>query len=109
MRHVSAWCIFELGGEIACEREFLCLTPLDLTLLLQGLRVKMITGDQALIGRETAKQLGMGTNIFNTEVLLKVQLGTQRGCSLTSTLCASNLLHSVASFSSAHDCTEVLI
>lgn len=32
----------------------------------------MITGDQALIGRETAKQLGMGTNIFNTEVLLKV-------------------------------------
>ena len=32
----------------------------------------MITGDQALIGRETAKQLGMGSNIFNTEVLLKV-------------------------------------
>ena len=105
----SAWCIFELGGEFASDREFLCLTPLDLTLLLQGLRVKMITGDQALIGRETAKQLGMGTNIFNTEVLLKVQLGTQRGCSLTSTLCASNLLHSVAALSSAHDCTEVLI
>ena len=38
----------------------------------QGLLVKMITGDQALIGRETAKQLGMGSNIFNTEVLLKV-------------------------------------
>ena len=36
----------------------------------------MITGDQALIGRETAKQLGMGTNIFNTEVLLKVMPGT---------------------------------
>jgi len=36
--------------------------------------VKMITGDQALIGRETAKQLGMGNNIFNTEVLLKVCL-----------------------------------
>ena len=35
----------------------------------------MITGDQALIGRETAKQLGMGTNIFNTEVLLKVMPG----------------------------------
>ena len=34
----------------------------------------MITGDQALIGRETAKQLGMGTNIFNTEVLLKVHM-----------------------------------
>ncbi len=41
---------------------------------VQGLLVKMITGDQALIGRETAKQLGMGTNIFNTEVLLKVGL-----------------------------------
>ena len=45
-------------------------------LVLQGLMVKMITGDQALIGRETAKQLGMGSggvvNIFNTEVLLKV-------------------------------------
>lgn len=40
--------------------------------VVQGLLVKMITGDQALIGRETAKQLGMGTNIFNTEVLLKV-------------------------------------
>ena len=44
--------------------------------MLQGLRVKMITGDQALIGRETAKQLGMGTTIFNTEVLLKVLSGT---------------------------------
>ncbi len=41
---------------------------------MQGLLVKMITGDQALIGRETAKQLGMGDNIFNTEVLLKVGL-----------------------------------
>lgn len=40
---------------------------------VQGLLVKMITGDQALIGRETAKQLGMGSNIFNTEVLLKVR------------------------------------
>ena len=43
-----------------------------LCMLVQGLLVKMITGDQALIGRETAKQLGMGHNIFNTEVLLKV-------------------------------------
>ncbi|DBA75013.1 TPA: hypothetical protein ACH3X1_010354 [Trebouxia sp. C0004] len=41
----------------------------------KGLLVKMITGDQALIGRETAKQLGMGTNIFNTEVLLKAKEG----------------------------------
>ncbi|KAL3143237.1 hypothetical protein ABBQ38_002088 [Trebouxia sp. C0009 RCD-2024] len=41
----------------------------------KGLLVKMITGDQALIGRETAKQLGMGSNIFNTEVLLKAKEG----------------------------------
>lgn len=48
----------------------------------KGLMVKMITGDQALIGRETAKQLGMGSggvvNIFNTEVLLKARDG--KGC-----------------------------
>lgn len=37
-----------------------------------GISVKMITGDQLLIGKETAKQLGMGTNMFTTETLLKV-------------------------------------
>jgi hypothetical protein len=37
-----------------------------------GISVKMITGDQLLIGKETAKQLGMGTNMFTTEALLKV-------------------------------------
>lgn len=41
-----------------------------------GIMVKMITGDQLLIGKETAKQLGMGTNMFTTEALLKVC----RGC-----------------------------
>ena len=50
------------------------ITLASLCCMLQGLLVKMITGDQALIGRETAKQLGMGSNIFNTEVLLKVCL-----------------------------------
>jgi H+-transporting ATPase len=43
--------------------------------LEKGLLVKMITGDQALIGKETAKQLGMGHNIFNTEVLLRAKEG----------------------------------
>lgn len=33
----------------------------------------MVTGDQALIGIETARQLGMGTNIHKIEVLLKVR------------------------------------
>ena len=58
-------CAFELSCSAAPDS----LTPF---LAMQGLLVKMITGDQALIGRETAKQLGMGHNIFNTEVLLKV-------------------------------------
>ena len=39
---------------------------------LGTVQVKMITGDQLLIGKETAKQLGMGTNMFTTEALLKV-------------------------------------
>ena len=40
-----------------------------------GINVKMITGDQLLIGKETAKQLGMGTNMFTTEELLKAKQG----------------------------------
>ncbi|PRW57643.1 plasma-membrane proton-efflux P-type ATPase isoform B [Chlorella sorokiniana] len=40
-----------------------------------GISVKMITGDQLLIGKETAKQLGMGTNMFTTEALLKAKQG----------------------------------
>lgn len=34
--------------------------------------VKMVTGDQQLIGIETARQLGMGTNIHKIDVLLQV-------------------------------------
>jgi len=34
-----------------------------------GVKVKMITGDQLAIARETAKQLGMGTNILDATVL----------------------------------------
>ncbi|KNC73079.1 plasma membrane ATPase, partial [Sphaeroforma arctica JP610] len=33
-----------------------------------GIGVKMITGDQLPIGIETARQLGMGTNMYTTEV-----------------------------------------
>lgn len=32
-----------------------------------GVNIKMLTGDQLAIGRETAKQLGMGTNILDAE------------------------------------------
>ena len=34
-----------------------------------NIRVKMITGDQIAIGRETARLLNMGDNIFNSELL----------------------------------------
>eukprot|EP01134_Creolimax_fragrantissima_P008142 CFRG8142T1 len=36
-----------------------------------GIGVKMITGDQLPIGVETARQLGMGTNMHTTDVLQK--------------------------------------
>ncbi|EIE19189.1 plasma-membrane proton-e [Coccomyxa subellipsoidea C-169] len=36
----------------------------------KGIQVKMVTGDQLLIGKETAKQLGMGTNMYTTDELL---------------------------------------
>ena len=34
-----------------------------------GIGVKMVTGDQLPIGQETARQLGMGTNMYTTEVI----------------------------------------
>lgn len=43
--------------------------------LTMGIQVKMVTGDQLLIGKETAKQLGLGTNMFTTEALLKAKQG----------------------------------
>ena len=39
----------------------------------KGISVKMVTGDQQAIGIETAKQLGMGTNIYKVEALLEAQ------------------------------------
>jgi hypothetical protein len=36
------------------------------------LAVLVNAGDQLLIGKETAKQLGMGTNMYTTELLLAV-------------------------------------
>lgn len=44
--------------------------------LEKGIQVKMVTGDQQLIGKETARQLGMGTNIHKIEVLLHAKGGT---------------------------------
>jgi H+-transporting ATPase len=34
-----------------------------------GIEVKMVTGDQTAIAKETCRELGMGTNILNTDVL----------------------------------------
>lgn len=47
---------------------------------VSGLQVKMVTGDQLLIAKETARQLGMGTNILTTEALLEVGLATNQLC-----------------------------
>ncbi|EPX73879.1 P-type proton ATPase Pma1 [Schizosaccharomyces octosporus yFS286] len=44
-----------------------------------GLRVKMLTGDAVDIAKETARQLGMGTNIFNAEQLGITGGGTMPG------------------------------
>ncbi|KAK9829684.1 hypothetical protein WJX72_007324 [[Myrmecia] bisecta] len=48
----------------------------------KGISVKMVTGDQLLIGKETARQLGMGTNMYTTETLMKAKEGIIRieGC-----------------------------
>lgn len=35
-----------------------------------GVNVKMITGDQLAIGKETARRLGMGTNMYPSSSLL---------------------------------------
>ena len=37
--------------------------------IANGVEVKMITGDQSAIAKETCRQLGMGTNILGAEVL----------------------------------------
>ncbi|GBF93844.1 plasma-membrane proton-efflux P-type ATPase [Raphidocelis subcapitata] len=42
----------------------------------KGIDVKMVTGDQQLIGVETARQLGMGLNIFKIEKLLQAKAGS---------------------------------
>lgn len=40
----------------------------------QGIEVKMVTGDHLLIGKETARMLGMGDLMFASEVLIKVMV-----------------------------------
>ncbi|KAI8467454.1 MAG: putative plasma membrane-type proton ATPase [Monoraphidium minutum] len=42
----------------------------------KGIAVKMVTGDQQLIGAETARQLGMGQNIFKIDKLLAAKAGS---------------------------------
>ncbi|PNH02174.1 Plasma membrane ATPase [Tetrabaena socialis] len=41
----------------------------------QGIEVKMVTGDHLLIGKETARMLGMGDVMFPSEILLKAKAG----------------------------------
>ncbi|KXZ46961.1 hypothetical protein GPECTOR_39g455 [Gonium pectorale] len=41
----------------------------------QGIEVKMVTGDHLLIGKETARMLGMGDTMFPSEVLIKAKNG----------------------------------
>ena len=43
-----------------------------------GVKVKMVTGDQIAIARETAKQLGLGTNILDATVLRDKQKRRRR-------------------------------
>ena len=47
-----------------------------------GLQLKMLTGDAVGIAKETASQLGMGTNIFNAETLGVTGGGTMAGSKL---------------------------
>uniref|UniRef100_A0A7S0S4X3 P-type H(+)-exporting transporter n=1 Tax=Chlamydomonas leiostraca TaxID=1034604 RepID=A0A7S0S4X3_9CHLO len=42
---------------------------------MQGIEVKMITGDHLLIGKETAKLLGMGAEMYPSAVLIKAKNG----------------------------------
>ncbi len=46
------------------------------TALKMGVKVKMVTGDQLAIARETATQLGMGTNILDAGSLGDLKQGT---------------------------------
>jgi len=43
-----------------------------------GIEVKMVTGDHTLIAKETCRQLGMGTNILNTECFNNKSLPAQQ-------------------------------
>lgn len=67
------------------EWEFICLLPLfdpprhDTKETIErcrekGIDVKMVTGDQLLIGKETSRQLGLGTDMYSTEALLEVSI-----------------------------------
>ena len=76
--------MFSTPGVDQAEWEFVCLLPLfdpprhDTKETIErcrekGIDVKMVTGDQLLIGKETSRQLGMGTDMYSTEALLEVR------------------------------------
>ncbi|KAL6757306.1 hypothetical protein V8C86DRAFT_2626506 [Haematococcus lacustris] len=73
-------------GEINTKWEMICLLPMfdpprhDTKETIercmdQGITVKMITGDHLLIGKETARMLGMGVEMYPSEVLIKARNG----------------------------------
>ena len=43
-----------------------------------GVKVKMVTGDQLAIAQETARQLGLGTNILDATVLRDIEASRER-------------------------------
>ena len=62
--------------------------------------MKMVTGDQLLIGKETARQLGLGTDMYSTEVLLSVR------CFPIMQLIVPHTIHHVM-HNSAHACYQL--
>ena len=55
--------------------------------LAMGVEVKMVTGDHLTIAKETARRLGMGTNIYTTASLLD---GTRSESQLQQLACTAD-------------------
>ena len=98
--------------------EFVCLLPLfdpprhDTKETIdrcreKGISVKMVTGDQLLIGKETARQLGLGTDMYSTEVLLSVSPACFRLSSLP-TLASAQQHHILLVSSCSLSCTHAI-
>ncbi|KAG5517925.1 hypothetical protein PMAC_000380 [Pneumocystis sp. 'macacae'] len=61
---------WEILGIMPCSDPPRCDTARTISEAIRlGLRIKMLTGDAVGIAKETARQLGMGTNVYNAERL----------------------------------------